>query len=91
MAIIMLVITTIFVLFLPGFVFSFVFFSKRSIDLFERLVLSFAFSAALVPLLVFYTNILGIRITLFTVSIQIILVILVAILILSYKEIKKTK
>lgn len=87
----MLVITTIFVLFLPGFVFSFVFFSKRSIDLFERLVLSFAFSAALVPLLVFYTNILGIRITLFTVSIQIILVILVAILILSYKEIKKTK
>lgn len=89
MQIILTLLAIVFVLFLPGFVWSFVFFGIRKIESIERLALSFALSIALVPLVVFYTNLLSIRITLFTVIIQIVLIILIALLILLYKEIKK--
>ena len=53
-----------FILFLPGFVWSFVFF-KREIDLVERLALSFGLSIAIVPSAVFWLNwLLHVRITL---------------------------
>jgi len=45
-----------FVLFLPGFVWSYVFFEKGKIDEIERLALSFGLSIALVPLAVFWLN-----------------------------------
>jgi len=47
---------SIFILFLPGFAWSFVFFKKGKIDLIERIALSFGLSIALVPLTVFYLN-----------------------------------
>jgi uncharacterized membrane protein len=84
-------IAAVFVLFLPGFIWSFVFFEKRKIDSIERLALSFALSIALVPLVVFYTNLLGIKITTVTVIIQIILVILIALAIILFKEFRKRK
>jgi uncharacterized membrane protein len=57
---------SIYVLFLPGFVISFIFFPKTSdsIDWIERIALSFALSIAIVPLVVFYLNLLGIKINL---------------------------
>lgn len=47
---------SIFILFLPGYAWSFVFFKKGKIDLIERIALSFGLSIALVPLIVFYLN-----------------------------------
>lgn len=47
---------SIFILFLPGYFWSFAFFNKGKIDLIERIALSFGLSIALVPLTVFYLN-----------------------------------
>lgn len=66
---------SVYVLFLPGFIISFIFFPKTkefdsnnkekgSIDWIERIALSFALSIAIVPLAVFYLNLVGVRINL---------------------------
>ncbi len=55
---------SVYVLFLPGLVLSFVFFNKKEIDFIERIALSFALSIAVVPLLIFYLNLLGMKINL---------------------------
>ena len=47
---------SIFVLFIPGLAWSYVFFQKKQIDIIERLALSFGLSIALVPLTVFWFN-----------------------------------
>ena len=47
---------SIFVLFVPGFAWSYVFFNRGKIDSIERLALSFGLSIALVPLTVFWFN-----------------------------------
>ena len=74
----------IYVLFLPGFIISYIFFPKTkefesnerlevqnldnkeraSIDWIERIALSFALSIATVPLVVFYLNLIGVKINL---------------------------
>ena len=46
----------VFVLFIPGFAWSFAFFKKEEIDVIERIALSFGLSIALVSLSVFYLN-----------------------------------
>lgn len=58
-----IVLASIFVLFIPGFFLSLVSFEWKKIDLIERLALSFALSIAVVPLLVFYANLAGFRMT----------------------------
>jgi uncharacterized membrane protein len=68
---------SVYVLFLPGFIISYIFFPKSkpfeekhsdtekgSIDWIERIALSFALSIAIVPLVVFYLNLIGIKINL---------------------------
>ena len=66
---------SIYVLFLPGFILSYLFFPKTkpfdtkekikgSIDWIERIALSFALSIAIVPLAVFYLNLIGVKISL---------------------------
>ncbi len=56
---------SVFVLFIPGFVWTYLFFDRDEIDVVERIALSFGLSIALVPLSVFYLNYLfGVRITL---------------------------
>jgi len=52
------------VLFLPGYVITFLFFKK--LDLIERIALSFALSIAIVPLVIFYLNKIGMKITTLT-------------------------
>lgn len=62
---------SVFVLFLPGFVISFIFFQKGKIDWIERVALSFALSIAVVPLAVFYLNLAGMRISLLSSSLTV--------------------
>lgn len=62
-----------YVLFLPGFFFSYLFFPKTrdfeskeevsgSLDWIERIALSFALSIAVIPLVIFYLNLFGLKI-----------------------------
>lgn len=68
--IVRIILGSVFVLFLPGFAWSFVFFAKEEIDWIERIALSFGLSIALVPLAVFWLNyFLGMKINLVNVSI----------------------
>jgi uncharacterized membrane protein len=64
---------SVYVLFLPGLIMSFIFFPKtkefeskneEGIDWIERIALSFALSIAIVPLAVFYLNLIGLKINL---------------------------
>ena len=62
----------IFILFLPGFIWSFVFFFKREIDWVERIALSIGLSIAIVPLTVFWLNwLFDVRITLLNTSLAV--------------------
>jgi len=80
-----LVFGTIFVLFLPGFAWSYVFFNKDEIDWIERIALSFGLSIALVPLTVFWLNYLfKVKINLMNVTITISLLILIPLLIIKF-------
>ncbi len=60
---------SVFVLFVPGFVWSYVFFSTNKIDWIERVALSFGLSIALVPLTVFWLSwLFHVKITLLSTS-----------------------
>ena len=62
----------IFILFLPGFIWSFIFFFKREIDWVERIGLSIGLSIAIVPLTVFWLNwLFDVRITLLNTSLAV--------------------
>jgi hypothetical protein len=61
---------SVYVLFVPGFILSYVFFLKE-IDFLERIALSFALSIAVVPLMVFYLNLIGMKINTLSVSLVI--------------------
>lgn len=58
---------SIFLLFLPWYRLTRVFFDESEIDVLERAALSFALSISVIPLLVFYLNLAGIKITAFMV------------------------
>jgi uncharacterized membrane protein len=91
MEILLTIIAAIFILFLPGFVLSLVFFAWKQIDMIERLALSFALSIAVVPLVVFYTNLLGVKITTVNVIFQVVGILLLSGGIILLKRIFKTK
>ncbi len=77
---------SVYVLFLPGFIISFIFFPKKDIDWIERIALSFALSIAIVPLVVFYLNLIGIKINLLNTSLIIAGIIAVSLLILKWRK-----
>ena len=78
---------TIFVLFIPGFAWSFMFFRKDEIDWIERIALSFGLSIALVPLTIFWLNYLfKIKINAFNCSIAIFVLIFIPIIYLLLKK-----
>ena len=86
---------SIFVLFLPGFIISFIFFPKTkefeseekdAIDWIERIALSFALSIAIVPLVVFYLNLIGIKISALNSFLTILGIMIISIGILYYKN-----
>lgn len=92
---------SVYVLFLPGFFLSYIFFpktkpleeklSKRetsekgSIDWIERMALSFALSIAIVPLLIFYLSLTGMKINLMNSFLTISGIIAISLIILRYK------
>jgi uncharacterized membrane protein len=75
---------TPYVLFLPGYIISFIFFKK--IDIIERIALSFALSIAIVPLVIFYLNLIGMKINFITSTLTIAGIILISLLILKKKK-----
>jgi hypothetical protein len=87
---------SIYVLFLPGFVLTFVFFPKTrhfedekekgSIDWIERIALSFALSIAVVPLVVFYLNLIGVKINLLNSFLTILGIIIISSVLLYLKN-----
>ena len=78
---------SVFVLFIPGFVWTYMFFNRNEIDMIERIALSFGLSIALVPLSVFYLNyLLGIKITLVNCSIIVVMLILIPAIWLEMKK-----
>lgn len=89
---------SVFVLFLPGFIISYIFFPKTkefeskedrekgTIDWIERIALSFALSIAVVPLVVFYFNLMGLKINLLDSFLTILGIIIISSLILIRKK-----
>ncbi len=90
---------SVYVLFLPGFIISYIFFSKTkkfdsktneeegdSIDWIERIALSFALSIAIVPLAVFYLNLIRIKINLLNSTLTILGIIIISLGILYWRN-----
>ena len=104
---------SVYVLFLPGFIISYLFFPKTkpfeqnkgkierkkplgvfgkgkgTIDWIERIALSFALSIAIVPLTVFYLNLIGIKINLLNSFLTILGIIVISLGIVHWKVRKK--
>ncbi|MFA6391472.1 MAG: DUF1616 domain-containing protein [Patescibacteria group bacterium] len=73
---------SIYLLFLPGFVWSWVFWKKQDeIDFIERIIISLVLSITIVPLAVFILNKFGIRINTFNSGIEILGIILFGIIV----------
>jgi hypothetical protein len=75
------------VLFLPGFALSFNFFKPGEIDSLERLALSIALSIAVVPLVVFYLNLVGVDVSVWLVLFVVFIVIVGSIMMYKKKHI----
>jgi uncharacterized membrane protein len=80
-----------YVLFLPGFIWSYVFFNKKNneekpLDGIERILLSFALSLALCPLLLFFLNKIGLAINLLSSFLTILGIIFIGLGIIISKE-----
>jgi len=74
------------VLFLPGYWLTKCFFKGKEIDSLERIALSFALSIAIVPLLTFYANLIGMPITVANVLVIIVIVIAASFIYLIVKK-----
>lgn len=90
MAILINIIAVLYLLFLPGFFLSLVFFRWGMISLIERLAYSFALSIAVVPLVVFYSNLIGIPITMMTVILHSLGIIIIAGLLIALQRRKQS-
>ena len=96
---------SVYVLFLPGFIITYIFFKKiqefdsgekqkgeresGSIDWIERIALSFALSIAIVPLAVFYLNLIGLKINMLNSFLVVLGIIIISVIILKIKQKKK--
>lgn len=78
---------SVYVLFLPGFILTFVFFPiHKEVDWIERMALSFALSIAVVPLIVFYLNLIGLRISTINTTLTIAGIIILELVILAVQS-----
>lgn len=80
------VIGIIYILMVPGLTLSFAFFRRGSIDIIERTALSFALSIATVPLVSFYLNLLGVKITRMNVILEVAAIITVSLIVAWRRE-----
>jgi uncharacterized membrane protein len=65
-----------YILFLPGFAVSFLFFARSKIGVIERVALSIVLSIAIIPLLTFYLNLVGLKISFWSVFAEVAFVIM---------------
>ncbi len=80
---------SVYVLFLPGYFLTFLFFPKKEeekIDSIERIALSFALSIAVVPLIIFYLNLIGMKINVLNTSITILVIIILTLILCIYRK-----
>lgn len=82
---------SIYVLYLPGYFLSYVFMKKGAIDIIERIGISFALSISIVPLLAFYLNLLGIKISPLAVVFEVLGIIVFSSIYLYYVNIYRKK
>ena len=83
------IITLIFILFLPRFFMSFIFFDFGKIDYLERSALALALSLCVVPLVVFYGSLLGFQISRVTVIAEILVILSITGGVLTFKEMRR--
>ena len=76
---------SVYVLFIPGFIISYIFFKKKEIDIIERIALSFALSIAIVPLVIFYLNLIGLKISELNSFLTILGIIVISLIIKKFK------
>jgi uncharacterized membrane protein len=84
-----ILLTVLLVLFAPGFFLSVIMFDLGKIDLIERIALSFGLSISVIPLLTFYFNLLGIKIGVGLVVIEVVVVSLAGVLVILYRNYRK--
>lgn len=77
----------VFVIFLPGFVWSFVLFKNDTINLIERFTFSIVLSITIVPLIIFFFNKIGVKINTINCVLEILSITIAAILINYIKQI----
>jgi len=82
---------SVYLLFIPGFVWSWIFWKKDQLDAIERFTLSLALSIALIPLVVFLLNKVGVKINLVNSVLETLGVIVVGIIILFLENVFKNK
>lgn len=82
---------SIYVLYIPGFCLSYIFLKKGSVDVIERTAVSFALSISVVPLLVFYLNLVGIKISTLSIIFEVLGIIVFSIAYLYYVNIYRKK
>lgn len=75
---------SVFILFIPGYFLTLSFFKNKEIDFFERFALSFALSISIVPLLSFYFNLIGVKITELSVYLIVLFIILANIIYINF-------
>jgi uncharacterized membrane protein len=80
---------SIFILFLPGYWTTRSFFLDNEIDLLERFALSFALSISIVPLLLFYLNLVWLKITSLSVYLITLFIIIANLFYLTFLKDKK--
>jgi uncharacterized membrane protein len=90
--IIQAIVGLVLVLFLPGFVATYVIFpGKKEIDEIERFALSFGLSIAIVPLMVFALSIAGIPINLVNIVLEVAILIVILLAVYFYQQPKEFK
>ena len=72
---------TVYLFFLPGFSFSYIIFRNKEIDKIERIIFSFILSIIIVPLVIFYLNYMGVKLSILNILLIITSIIIIPILI----------
>ena len=76
----------VFVIFLPGFVWSFIFFQPNTLNPLGRIVISIICSISLISLTIFFTNKLGVEVSKFPILFEIILITLIGAVVFTVKH-----
>lgn len=84
-----IIFSSVYLLFIPGFIWSFVLWKQNELDVIERYTLSLVLSIAFVPLFIYLLNKVGFKINLINSFFEILVLILFAAVILIIKKYKR--